>query len=76
VVRLELVEAALAVARVEAAGENGLVGKGLLERGALLGGVEALLVELEEVGREQDGAIAIAVDEQILAGLGLERGNA
>ena len=70
VVLLELIEPALAVARIEAAGENDLVGIGLLECGALLGRVEALPIELEQIGRQQDRLIAITVDEQVLACLG------
>src|SRR5687768_3136618 len=65
-VGLELIEPSLALARVHAAVEDDLFRKGLLQCGALGDRVEAVDVELAEVGRQHDRHVAITVLEQIL----------
>ena len=62
----ELVEAGLAVARVEVVVVGQLVGVRLGELGRLVGLAESLVVELAERGGLEDRVVDVAVGEQVL----------
>ena len=65
-VGLQPFEPLLPVARVEAAAEDDLFRRRLLERGVLLGGVEPVLVEFPEIGRQENGHVAMTILEEVL----------
>src|SRR5580704_10307667 len=65
-IRVQRLQALGAVARIEGAVENETIGMTLLHRGVAFSGVEAVLVEISEIGRLQYRHVVVSMDEQVV----------
>src|SRR5579872_4875906 len=71
---MQIIEAGVAVARIESSIENEALRIKVLHPCVLLGGVETLAIEIRQISRLADRDIVAAVDEQITVhGLGVVR---
>jgi chorismate-pyruvate lyase len=69
---MQRLQSLVSVSRVEGAVENEALRVALLHRGIAVGRIEAVLVEIGEIGRLQDRHVIIAVHEQVVVhGLGV-----
>src|SRR3984957_16941086 len=65
-IRVQRFQTLGAIARIEGAVENETIGMTLLHRGVAFSGVEAVLVEISEIGRLQYRHVVVSMHEQVV----------